>query len=168
VRVNTAWPAMSSFAIRLTCPSVCDASRQAYADRRSSVRYFAARPSAFAMNSACATSSSVGGGVVRVATGMPSSIKYSSRPAGEHVQSNLAGTAEEFRNWCGAFDGMLIVCPDRTICRLPRKVTSSSPSSTVKVSSKSWRCGGGPPPGGTCISIRQKRPAVSLPVRRTV
>src|SRR5215475_8828757 len=32
------------------------------------------------------------------------------------------------------------------------------PSSMMKVSSKSCRCGGGPPPGGTNISIKQKRP----------
>ena len=33
-----------------------------------------------------------------------------------------------------------------------------------KISSKSWRCGGGPPPGGMCISITQNLPAVSAPV----
>ncbi len=47
----------------------------------------------------------------------------------------------------------------------PRKVASISPSSRMKDSSKSCRCGGGPPPGGICISIRQKRPIVSFPVR---
>jgi len=30
--------------------------------------------------------------------------------------------------------------------------------------SKSCRCGGGPPPGGMCISMTQKRPAVSRPL----
>ena len=36
-----------------------------------------------------------------------------------------------------------------------RKMASSSPSRTVKDSSKSWRCEGGPPPGGICMSMRQ-------------
>ncbi len=31
-----------------------------------------------------------------------------------------------------------------------------------------WRCGGGPPPGGTCISIKVNRPAVSIPDSRIV
>ena len=76
---------------------------------------------------------------MRVATGMPIFIKNSSWPAGEQVQSSLAGAAEKFRNRCGAFDGMLIVSPERTVCLTPRKVNSSSPTRTVNVSSKLWR-----------------------------
>src|SRR6266478_962088 len=33
---------------------------------------------------------------------------------------------------------------------------------------ESWPCGGGPTPGGTCISIRVNRPAVSIPDSRIV
>jgi hypothetical protein len=40
--------------------------------------------------------------------------------------------------------------------------------STVNISSKSWRCGEGPPPGGTCMSMRVYRPAVSSPVSKIV
>lgn len=48
------------------------------ADPSNSVRYFGASATAFAMNSACAASSSLGAGVVRVATGAPTSRKNSS------------------------------------------------------------------------------------------
>jgi hypothetical protein len=42
----------------------------------------------FFMNSACSVSSSFGGGVVRVTTGVPTAAKDSSCPAGEQMQSS--------------------------------------------------------------------------------
>lgn len=38
----------------------------------------------------------------------------------------------------------------------PVNVSSTSPSSTVNISSKSCRCGGGPPPGGTCTAVARR------------
>src|SRR5260370_35835814 len=134
----------------------------------SSVRYFGASAWTFALNTACAASSSLGGSVVRVGTGTPTCRKNSSWPAGEQMHSIRTARVEEFRNWCGAFAGIFTVWPARTTTIVPGTVASSSPSRTVNVSSKLCRCGGGPPPGGTCISIRQNWPAVSLPVRRIV
>ena len=60
-----------------------------------SVRYFPASARAFALNSVCATSSSLGGGVARVATATPTSLKNSSCPAGEQMQSIRAGWEDE-------------------------------------------------------------------------
>jgi hypothetical protein len=74
---------------------------------------------------------------VRVATGTPSSMKKSSWPAGEQMQSILAGRVEELWNWWGAFAGAWIVSPARTTCFAPRKTMSTSPSRREKVSSKS-------------------------------
>ena len=61
-----------------------------------SVRYFGRSAVVFALISASAASSSLGGGVVRVATGTPTARKSSSRPAGVHMQSNRAGSFEAF------------------------------------------------------------------------
>ena len=69
---------------------------------------------------------------------------------------------------CGALAGTLTVCPARATVVSPRNVTRTSPSRTVNISSKSWRCGGGPPPGGTCMSMRVYLPSVSRPVTRIV
>jgi hypothetical protein len=63
---------------------------------------------------------------------------------------------------------MWVVSPVRTMRFSPRKMASSSPLRRMKVSSKSWRWGGGPPPGGTCRSIKQCRPAVSFSESSTV
>jgi hypothetical protein len=41
----------------------------------------------------------------------------------------------------------------------PRKMTSISPPRTTKVSSKSWRCGSGPPPGGTSNVDQREAPS---------
>src|SRR5580692_7625684 len=60
-----------------------------------SVRYFEAIAPTLALNAACAASSSLGGGIVRVATGVPTSRKNSSWPAGEQMQSILAGSEDE-------------------------------------------------------------------------
>src|SRR5208282_920403 len=85
-----------------------------------SVRYIGASAAAFALNAACAAASISGGGVVRVETGTPSSMKNSSWPAGEQMQSILAGRMDELWNWWGAFAGTWIVSPARTTCRAPR------------------------------------------------
>src|ERR1035441_5377558 len=94
--------------------------------------------------------------------------KNFSCPEGEHMQSSRAGWPEALVKACGALAGTLTVWPARATMCSPRKVSSTSPSSTVNISSKSWRCGGGPPPGGTCMSMRVYRPAVSSPVSRIV
>src|SRR3712207_4879231 len=107
-----------------------------------------------------------GGAAVRPSTGTPTVRKNSSCPAGEHTHSSRAGRSEALANECGALAGMLTVSLARTVDFSPRKVTSTSPSRTVNISSKSWRWGGGPPPGGVYISIRPYRPAGSLPSRR--
>src|SRR5205809_655959 len=46
---------------------------------------------------------------------------------------------------------MFRVSPARTVEFWPRKVASIWPSRRIKVSSKSCRCSGGPPPGGMCM-----------------
>ena len=46
-----------------------------YASFNSSVRYLGASALTFSINAACCCSSSFGGGVVRVATGTPTSMK---------------------------------------------------------------------------------------------
>jgi hypothetical protein len=56
-----------------------------------------------------------------------------------------------------------IQCGARTTDFLPRNVVSISPSNRTKVFSKSCRCGAGPPPRGMCMSMTQRRPAVSSP-----
>src|SRR5271170_632490 len=99
-----------------------------YASFRSSVRYLGAIAFAFSRNSIICFSSSLGGAVVRVATGTPTSRKNLSLPAGEQMQMRRAGLEEELWKRCGALDGMLAVSPARTMDVLPRKVTSISPS----------------------------------------
>ena len=63
-----------------------------------SVRYLGARSIDFFINAACCSSFSSGGGVVRVATGVPTALKNSSWPAGEQTQSILTGREEELWN----------------------------------------------------------------------
>jgi hypothetical protein len=58
--------------------------------------------------------------------------------------------------------------PARATFTSPRNVNSISPSRTVNISSKSCRWGGGPPPGGTSMSISVYRPAVSSPATTMV
>src|ERR1700730_545385 len=70
---------------------------------RSSVRYFGASATTFAINAASATLSSLGAGDVRAATGSPTSMKNSSCPAGVHMQSIRTVLPELFLNTCGAF-----------------------------------------------------------------
>ena len=65
----------------------------------SSVRYFGASSITFLKNAGSCTASSLGGGVVRVATGVPISLKNSSWPAGEQMQSILTGFDEALWNW---------------------------------------------------------------------
>src|ERR1700738_5234251 len=65
----------------------------------SSVRYFGASSITFLMNAASCAASILGGGVVRVATGVPISLKNSSWPAGEQMQSILTGFDEALWNW---------------------------------------------------------------------
>jgi hypothetical protein len=73
---------------------------------------------------------------------------------GRRAQAQQARRAVTgMRKTCGAFAGTLTVSPARATAVSPRNVSSISPSMTVNISSKSWRCGGGPPPGGTCMSI---------------
>jgi hypothetical protein len=74
---------------------------------------------------------------VRSGTLLPISRKNSSCPEGEHMHSRRAGPSLALRNECGAFAGMLIVSPLRATIVSPRKVNSTSPSSTVNISSKS-------------------------------
>jgi hypothetical protein len=59
------------------------------------VRYFGAIALAFPRNSAICFSSNLGGGVVRVATGTPSSWKNLSLPAGEQMQIIRTGREAE-------------------------------------------------------------------------
>lgn len=80
------------------------------------------------------------------------------------MHSIRTGAPEALRKWCGALAGTLIVVPANATCFSPRKVNSISPSRTVNISSKSCRCGGGPPPSGTYMPIRQYRPPVCSPV----
>ena len=70
---------MGSPANRLHLPAASDG----YASFSSSVRYFGARALAFSMNRCCCSLSSLGGAVVRVATGTPTSLKKCSCPEGE-------------------------------------------------------------------------------------
>jgi len=77
------------------------------------------------------------------------------RPAGAHMHSSRTGLSEALVNACGALAGTLMVWPARATMVSPRNVTWTSPSRTVNISSKSWRCGGGPPPAGTNMSTRQ-------------
>jgi len=84
------------------------------------------------------------------------------------MHSNRDGVSPAFVNECGALAGTLMVSPARATSVSPRKVTRTSPSRTVNISSKSCRCGGGPPPGGTCMSMSVYFPAVSSPVTRIV
>ena len=67
--------------------------------------------------------------------------------------SSRAACSETFRKTCGALAGTLIVSPAVATALTPRNVSSISPSRMVNISSKSCRWGGGPPPGGTCMSI---------------
>ena len=110
--------------------------------RSSSVWYSGARAWAFAMKAAWAAASSSGGASVRVATGAPTARNIFSCPGGEQIHSRRAGRPEELVKACGALAGTWTVSPARAIVRSPRKVSSTSPSSTLNVSSKSCRCGG--------------------------
>lgn len=83
------------------------------------------------------------------------------------MQRSLAGFPDLFLNECGAL-GIFIVVPAPAVWATPRNVNSSSPSRIVNISSKSCRCGGGPPPWGTRMSIRQYPPPVSSPDSKTV
>ena len=71
----------------------------AYASLSSSVRYFGASSITFLKNAASCAASTLGGGVVRVATAVPTSLKNSSWPAGEQMQSILTGFDEALWNW---------------------------------------------------------------------
>ena len=53
----------------------------------------------FWKNAASCCVSTIGGGVVRVATGAPIALKNSSWPAGEQMQSILTGIDEALWNW---------------------------------------------------------------------
>lgn len=65
-----------------------------YASLSNSVRYLGASALAFSMNAISSFSSSLGGGVVRVATGTPTSTKNLSCPAGQQIQSMRTGPVE--------------------------------------------------------------------------
>jgi hypothetical protein len=127
----------------------------------SSVRYLGASSWAFFMNAACASLSSLGGGVVRVATGTPTCAKNSSCPAGAHRHSKRTVCFEAFVKECGAFAGMLRVSPARTVDCSPRNVASISPSSRVNDSSKSCRWGGRAAAGRN-VHVDQAIPAVGV------
>jgi hypothetical protein len=60
--------------------------------------------------------------------------------------SSFPGMDEEHLLGCGSFP------PARTLRFSPRKMASSSPLRRMKVSSTSWRWGGGPPPGGVHVN----------------
>jgi hypothetical protein len=70
------------------------ASRPVYASFSSSVRYLGASAFTFSMNAASSFSESLGGGVIRVATGTPTSKKNFSCPAGEQMQSMRTASPE--------------------------------------------------------------------------
>jgi hypothetical protein len=118
----------------------------------------------FSMNAACSFSPSFGVGEVRVATGTPTSMKKFLLSGGRADTEHAYWPGGSVVKLMGRVGGMFSVSPARTVDFLPRKVASTTPSSRIKVSSKSCRCGGGPPPGGMCISITQKRPSVCSPV----
>src|SRR5580704_2947565 len=134
----------------------------------SSVLNWGARLLDLAINAACASGLSGGGASVRVATGWPTRVKNSSWPAGAHMHNSRDGVSEALVKECGALAGTLMVCPARATMVSPRNVTRTCPVRTVNISSKSCRCGGGPPPGGTCMSMRVYLPAVSWPATRIV
>src|SRR6266566_3621810 len=67
----------------------------------------------FAMNAACASASSGGGGSVLVATGWPTRVKNSSCPAGAHRHSSRTGASPALVKACGALAGTLMVWPVR-------------------------------------------------------
>ena len=78
----------------------CFALNQLYfASLSSSVRYFGASSITFLRNAGSCAASTLGAGVVRVATGVPTSLKNSSCPAGEQMQSILTGFDEALWNW---------------------------------------------------------------------
>ena len=68
--------------------------RPNYASLSSSVWYLGASAFTFSMNAAFSFSLGFGGGVVRVATGTPISMKNFSWPAGEQIQSSRTGSVE--------------------------------------------------------------------------
>ena len=70
-----------------------------FASLSSSVLYFGASSITFLKNAGSCAASSLGGGVVRAATGVPISLKNSSWPAGEQMQSILTGFDEALWNW---------------------------------------------------------------------
>ena len=73
--------------------------RPYFASLSSSVLYFGASSIAFLMNAASCPASTRGGGVVRVATTVPNSLKNFSWPAGEQMHSILTGFDEALWNW---------------------------------------------------------------------
>ena len=73
--------------------------RPYFASLSSMVRYFGASFITSLMNAASCAASTLGGGVVRIATGIPTSLKNSSWPAGEQMQSILTGFDEALWNW---------------------------------------------------------------------
>jgi len=85
--------------------------RRHYVSLSSSVRYLGASAFTFSMNAAWSLSFSFGGGVVRVATGTPTSMKNFSCPDGEHMHSNRTGLEETLWNWCAALEGTFTVSP---------------------------------------------------------
>jgi hypothetical protein len=118
------------------------------------VWYLGARAIAFAMNAFCAASSSLGGVPVRVETRVPTSAKNFSCPGGEHMHNNRAGCCEMFLNTCGALAGTLNDSPALAVVVSPRSVTSTVPSRTLNISSKSCRWGGGA--GGGDVHVDQR------------
>ena len=70
-----------------------------FASLSSSVRYFGASSITFLKNAGSCAASTLGGGVIRVATGVPNYLKNSSWPAGEQMQSILTGFDEALWNW---------------------------------------------------------------------
>src|ERR1700722_4554580 len=109
-----------------------------------SVWYFGASALALFIRSSIPALSSFGSGDVWLSNGSPTSTKNSSCPAGVHMHSICTVLPEVFLKTCGALAGMFTLHPARMVVVSPRKVNSSSPSSSVNISSKSWRCGGGP------------------------
>ena len=76
------------------CAGTAGKNSTGYASLSSSVRYLGAIAFTFSMKAACSLSLSFIGGVVRVATGTPTSMKNLSCPAGEQMQSMRTGLVE--------------------------------------------------------------------------
>lgn len=81
--------------VKTVLPTVApDGHCTSYASLNNSVRYLGASALTFSINAPWSFSSSFGGGVVRVATGTPTSRKNFSCPAGEQIQSIRTGLVE--------------------------------------------------------------------------